>query len=70
MECTACGEPTGGASRCPACQRPPVGQPRGAPEGSSNRMPETGRRAVVTNAILWGAIAGALVIAVIILAAG
>lgn len=68
MDCIDCGEPTRGASRCPACQRPVVGQPRAAPEGSSNRppMPPSGPR--TANLLVWGAVVGVLLAVITILA--
>ena len=52
--CTECGrEVDRGETRCPACQAPPVGEPRRAPEGSGPAPPDAGGRSGGWNAFVW-----------------
>lgn len=57
MECPECGAPVPdeGDARCPACQHPPVGEPRRAPEGS-DPPPAEPSKPRTSNALFWGAL--------------
>lgn len=66
MECPHCGSTMAeGEKRCQECQRPLLGDPRNAPEGSDTELPDHPSR-TPSNLAVWGLLATVLVLAAVL----